>query len=157
MKYVDEYRDAEAAQKWLDAIRATVTRPWTLMEICGGQTHKPLRSAGDPLLPREVKPLHRPRCPGCVTPGELIRQAGAPVQAPNRATTTVANIGQKVIRRRPSITSARLFHTQMAMSAVTRSRSAVPARRSMSGVDTSLRCGSSARVTVATPPAQPSG
>jgi len=82
LKYVDEYRDAKAAQKWLDAIRATVTRPWTLMEICGGQTHTLLRSGIDRMLPEEINLVHGPGCPVCVTPVELIDKAVALARRP---------------------------------------------------------------------------
>jgi hydrogenase expression/formation protein HypD len=77
VRYVDEYRDGEAARKWLDALRGTVTRPWTLMEICGGQTHTLLRSGIDRMLPDPISLVHGPGCPVCVTPVELIDKAVA--------------------------------------------------------------------------------
>ena len=77
MKFVDEYRDAASAHRYLAAIRALVTRPWTLMEVCGGQTHAIVRFGLDALLPPEVTLLHGPGCPVCVTPVELIDQAVA--------------------------------------------------------------------------------
>lgn len=75
MKYVDEYRDPVAAQQYADAITRTVTRPWTLMEICGGQTHSIVKYGIDELLAREVTLVHGPGCPVCVTPLELIDKA----------------------------------------------------------------------------------
>ncbi|MBC7337376.1 MAG: hydrogenase formation protein HypD, partial [Clostridia bacterium] len=54
MKYLAEFRDAQAVQAWLERLRRTVTRPWTIMEICGGQTHSFLRFGLDELLPPEI-------------------------------------------------------------------------------------------------------
>ena len=75
MKYVDEYRNAAEAEKLLAAIRRTVTRPWIIMEICGGQTHTFVKFGIDDLLPPEITLVHGPGCPVCVTPLELIDQA----------------------------------------------------------------------------------
>lgn len=75
MKYVDEYRVAEGVRAFADAIARLVTRPWTLMEICGGQTHAIVRFGLDELLPKEVSLVHGPGCPVCVTPLEIIDQA----------------------------------------------------------------------------------
>jgi hydrogenase expression/formation protein HypD len=75
MKYVDEYRDEAEATPLLAAIRRAVTRPWTLMEICGGQTHTLIKAGIDRLLPEEVTLVHGPGCPVCVTPLELIDRA----------------------------------------------------------------------------------
>ena len=75
MKFVDEYRGEADARKLVDAIRDLVTRPWTLMEICGGQTHTLIKSGIDRLLPPEVTMVHGPGCPVCVTPIELIDRA----------------------------------------------------------------------------------
>ncbi len=75
MKYVDEYRDAEAAQSFAEGIRRITTRPWTLMEICGGQTHAIVKFGVDELLPPQLTLLHGPGCPVCVTPVELIDKA----------------------------------------------------------------------------------
>ena len=75
MKYVEEYRDPEAARSYLDSIGRIVTRPWTIMEICGGQTHSIVRYGIDELLPKEVTLVHGPGCPVCVTPVELIDKA----------------------------------------------------------------------------------
>lgn len=83
MKYVDEYRDPVAAQQYADAIACTVTRPWTLMEICGGQTHSIVKYGIDELLPHEVTLVHGPGCPVCVTPLELIDKALQIAAQPN--------------------------------------------------------------------------
>ncbi len=55
MKYLDEYRDGRVAQKIVDEIRRTITRPWVLMEVCGGQTHSIVRHGLDCLLPEQVE------------------------------------------------------------------------------------------------------
>ncbi len=75
MKYLDEYRDPEAARGYAEAIRAIITQPWTLMEVCGGQTHSIMKYGVDELLPDEVTLVHGPGCPVCVTPVELIEKA----------------------------------------------------------------------------------
>ena len=75
MKYVDEYRDQQAAEQLLGAIRARVTRPWTLMEVCGGQKHTLVKFGIDEMLPKEVELVHGPGCPVCVTPLEMIDRA----------------------------------------------------------------------------------
>ncbi len=75
MKFVDEYRNAEVAQHYARAIASLITQPWTIMEICGGQTHSIVKYGVDELLPREITLIHGPGCPVCVTPVELIDQA----------------------------------------------------------------------------------
>lgn len=72
MKYIDEFRDPELARKTLAEIKRTVTQPWVLMEICGGQTHSIKRYGIDQLLPPEIELVHGPGCPVCVTPLEQI-------------------------------------------------------------------------------------
>jgi len=83
VKYIDEYRDPVAAQRFAEAIARTVTRPWTLMEICGGQTHSIVKYGIDELLPGEVTLVHGPGCPVCVTPLELIDKALQIAAQPN--------------------------------------------------------------------------
>lgn len=83
MKFVDEYRREKDAQAFVRAIRAKVTRPWTLMEICGGQTHTLMRSGIDRMLPPEVTLVHGPGCPVCVTPLTQIDRALAIAGRPN--------------------------------------------------------------------------
>ena len=82
MKYLDEYRDAELVHKGLEKIRRTLTRPWSLMEICGGQTHSIMRHGLDELLPERIELIHGPGCPVCVTPLELIDKAIAIASRP---------------------------------------------------------------------------
>jgi hydrogenase expression/formation protein HypD len=77
VKFVDEYRDPAAAGRLSRAIRRAVTRPWTIMEVCGGQTHTIVKSGLEDLLPPEVTLVHGPGCPVCVTPLELIDSAVA--------------------------------------------------------------------------------
>jgi hydrogenase expression/formation protein HypD len=82
MKYVEEYRGAEEAHRYVRALRSLVTRPWTLMEVCGGQTHAIVRFGIDQLLPPELTLLHGPGCPVCVTPVELLDKALAIASRP---------------------------------------------------------------------------
>lgn len=83
MKHLSEYRDARLVQGVLSEIRSTVTRPWVLMEICGGQTHAIMRYGLDQLLPPEIELVHGPGCPVCVTSIELIDKALAIASMPN--------------------------------------------------------------------------
>jgi hydrogenase expression/formation protein HypD len=82
MRYVEEYRSAEEAHRYSRALRSLVTRPWTLMEVCGGQTHAIVRFGIDQLLPPELTLLHGPGCPVCVTPVELLDKALAIASRP---------------------------------------------------------------------------
>jgi hydrogenase expression/formation protein HypD len=75
VRFVDEFRDGAAARRYASAIAAVTTRPWTLMEVCGGQTHAILRFGLDALLPKGVTLIHGPGCPVCVTPLEIIDKA----------------------------------------------------------------------------------
>jgi len=75
MKYLNEYRNLEATKGYLKLIAQTVTRPWQIMEICGGQTHSLVRNGILELLPEEVQMIHGPGCPVCVTPLQLIDKA----------------------------------------------------------------------------------
>ena len=75
MKHLTEYRDADLIKGVLAEIRRTVTRPWVIMEICGGQTHAIMRYGLDQLLPPEIELVHGPGCPVCVTSLELIDKA----------------------------------------------------------------------------------
>ena len=82
MKYVDEYRNADAVKRCADAIRRITTRPWNIMEVCGGQTHAIVRFGLDEILPREITLIHGPGCPVCVTPIEIIDKAIAIASRP---------------------------------------------------------------------------
>jgi hydrogenase expression/formation protein HypD len=83
VQYLDEYRNEADARRLLAAIRRRVTRPWSLMEICGGQTHTFVRFGIDRLLPPELTLVHGPGCPVCVTPLETIDRALAIAALPN--------------------------------------------------------------------------
>ena len=83
MKFQDEYRDPVAADKLRRAIREVTTRPWTIMEVCGGQTHTIVKYGIDELLPPEIELVHGPGCPVCVTPLEMIDKAIAIASQPN--------------------------------------------------------------------------
>ena len=75
MKYIDEYRDAETARQYAEAIARVTTRPWTIMEVCGGQTHAIVKFGVDALLPPALTLVHGPGCPVCVTPVEKLDKA----------------------------------------------------------------------------------
>lgn len=90
MKFIDEYRDAAAVRKIAAAIASRVTRPWTLMEICGGQTHSIVKFGLDQLLPATVTLVHGPGCPVCVTPVELIDAA---IELAGRPGVTLCSFG----------------------------------------------------------------
>jgi hydrogenase expression/formation protein HypD len=75
MKFIDEYRDGETARRYAEEIRRLTTRDWTLMEVCGGQTHAIVKFGVDELLPAQITLVHGPGCPVCVTPLELIEKA----------------------------------------------------------------------------------
>lgn len=83
MKHLTEYRDAAHVRDVLDDIHRLTTRPWRLMEVCGGQTHSIIRHGIDQLLPDGIEMIHGPGCPVCVTPQELIDQAIAIASRPD--------------------------------------------------------------------------
>jgi hydrogenase expression/formation protein HypD len=83
MKYVDEYRDPVAAERCAAAIARITRRPWTIMEICGGQTHAIVKFGIDRLLPNKITLVHGPGCPVCVTPVEKIERALAMASRPD--------------------------------------------------------------------------
>jgi hydrogenase expression/formation protein HypD len=68
VKYLDEFRDPALARRLLAQIESATTRPWALMEVCGGQTHSIIRYGIDQLLPPHIELIHGPGCPVCVTP-----------------------------------------------------------------------------------------
>ena len=82
VKYLEEFSDPDLAHKLLDQIHAVTTRPWAMMEVCGGQTHSIIRHGIDQLLPDGVEMIHGPGCPVCVTPLEIIDKALAIAQRP---------------------------------------------------------------------------
>ena len=83
MKYLDEYRDGEVARKIVAEMNRVQTKPWILMEVCGGQTHSIVKNGIDQLLPSGVELVHGPGCPVCVTPLEMIDRAHAIARRPD--------------------------------------------------------------------------
>jgi len=83
MKYIDEYRDGKLAAKIVDEIRKIQTKPWVIMEVCGGQTHSIVKHGIDQLLPEGIELVHGPGCPVCVTPLEMIDKAHAIARRPD--------------------------------------------------------------------------
>ncbi len=75
MKFVSEFRDPEQVKLLLEKIRTSVTKPWSIMEVCGGQTHSLVKNGIIQMLPKEITMVHGPGCPVCVTPQHLIDQA----------------------------------------------------------------------------------
>ena len=75
MKFLDEYRDGGLAQKLAAEIQRVTTKPWTIMEVCGGQTHAIVKFGIDELLPKQIELIHGPGCPVCVTPLEMVDRA----------------------------------------------------------------------------------
>jgi hydrogenase expression/formation protein HypD len=92
VKFLDEYRDADLTRKLLADIQKTVTRPWTLMEVCGGQTHSIIKSGLDRMLPAEINLIHGPGCPVCVTPLELVDKAIALASRPEVVFTSYGDM-----------------------------------------------------------------
>ncbi len=75
MKYIDEYRNSELTGKYLNELKTVITRKWSIMEICGGQTHSLVKNGILDILPDEITMIHGPGCPVCVTPVNLIDKA----------------------------------------------------------------------------------
>jgi hydrogenase expression/formation protein HypD len=92
VRFVDEYRKEADVRRFLDAIAARVTRPWTLMEICGGQTHTFIKTGIDRLLPESITLVHGPGCPVCVTPLEMIDRAIAIARRPEVILTSFGDM-----------------------------------------------------------------
>jgi hydrogenase expression/formation protein HypD len=92
MKYIDEYRDPAKVKSLLAEISSTVTKPWTLMEICGGQTHAFLHHGLDDMLPTQIELVHGPGCPVCVTPLEQIDRALAIASRPEVVFTSYGDM-----------------------------------------------------------------
>ena len=90
MKYLDEYRDGELAQKIAREVHRVTTRPWNIMEVCGGQTHAIVKFGIDELLPKQLTLIHGPGCPVCVTPLEIIDKA---LDIAARSNVTFASFG----------------------------------------------------------------
>jgi len=75
MKYVTEFRNQELVEQYLSEIKKIITRPWKIMEVCGGQTHSLVKNGILNLMPKEVEMIHGPGCSVCVTPLNLIDKA----------------------------------------------------------------------------------
>lgn len=75
MKFINEFRDPEKVEKYLEEISKITTRPWNIMEVCGGQTHSLVKNGILQMLPDKVNMIHGPGCPVCVTPVHLIDKA----------------------------------------------------------------------------------
>lgn len=93
MKFIDEYRDSSAVKLLVRAINETVTKPWSIMEMCGGQTHSIVKFGIDQLLPKGLTLIHGPGCPVCVTPVELIDKA---VRLSSRNDVVLCSFGDMV-------------------------------------------------------------
>jgi hydrogenase expression/formation protein HypD len=83
MKYLDEFRNAEIAKTLADDLHRITTKPWAIMEVCGGQTHSIIRNGIDQILPPGIELIHGPGCPVCVTPLDVIDQALAIASRPD--------------------------------------------------------------------------
>ncbi|WP_438295535.1 hydrogenase formation protein HypD [Streptomyces sp. HUAS TT7] len=92
MKYLEEYRDPALARRLLDELRRTATRPWQIMEVCGGQTHTLVRQGIDELLPAGIRMIHGPGCPVCVTPLETLDRAMAIAARPEVTLTSFGDM-----------------------------------------------------------------
>lgn len=92
MKYLDEYRDPRLARRLLDELTAVATRPWRIMEVCGGQTHTLVRQGIDELLPAGIRMIHGPGCPVCVTPLETLDRAMAIAARPEVTFTSFGDM-----------------------------------------------------------------
>ena len=75
MKYLDEFSDPDLAHKLVEEIKGATSQRWSIMEVCGGQTHSIIRHGIDQLLPDTIEMIHGPGCPVCVTPLEIIDKA----------------------------------------------------------------------------------
>jgi hydrogenase expression/formation protein HypD len=106
VRYIDEYRDAREARRHADAIAQAATRPWTIMEVCGGQTHAIARFGIDALLPPSLTLVHGPGCPVCVTPVDLIDKA---IEIAGRPPVTFCSFGDmlRVTGRRGTLLEAK--------------------------------------------------
>ncbi|MFJ9084436.1 hydrogenase formation protein HypD [Streptomyces sp. NPDC102384] len=92
MKYLDEYRDPVLARRLLGELTAAATRPWRIMEVCGGQTHTLVRQGIDELLPAGIRMIHGPGCPVCVTPLETLDRAMAIAARPGAVLTSFGDM-----------------------------------------------------------------
>ncbi|MFC2089259.1 hydrogenase formation protein HypD [Bacteroidota bacterium] len=92
MKYIDEYRDKELVEILVDKLQNTVTSSWSIMEICGGQTHSIMKYGLQDLIPEQLTLIHGPGCPVCVTPVEQIEKAIAIAELPDTILTSFGDM-----------------------------------------------------------------
>ena len=90
--FLKGFRDAKLVKRVAGEIRHRVSQPWSIMEICGGQTHAIMQYGLDQLLPEEIELIHGPGCPVCVTPLELIDQALWIASQPNVILTSFGDM-----------------------------------------------------------------
>jgi hydrogenase expression/formation protein HypD len=114
VKHLVEYRDHDAVKRLVERIRTTMTRPWRVMEICGGQTHSIMRAGLQQLLPSELQLIHGPGCPVCVTAEERIDQAIALAFEPNTILCTFGDM-LRVPGSQRSLLQARAEGAKVAM------------------------------------------
>jgi len=107
VRYVDEYRDGDAARALVGLIERTVTRPWVIMEVCGGQTHTIVKYGIDEILSSPIELVHGPGCPVCVTSLETIDRAHA---IASRADVTFCSLGDML----PNLPSQDARHMRQA-------------------------------------------
>ena len=119
MKYLDEYRNPEHCKRLVDEIERTISRPWTIMEVCGGQTHGLLRHGIDQALEGKVRLIHGPGCPVCVTPLESIDFAIELAEMPNVTLTSFGDMlrvpgsRQSLLGARASGADVRMVYTPL--------------------------------------------
>jgi hydrogenase expression/formation protein HypD len=92
VKFLDEYRDAGLAEQFARELHRVTTRPWKIMEVCGGQTHAIVKFGIDELLPKQIELIHGPGCPVCVTPLEMIDKALEIAARPNVVFTSFGDM-----------------------------------------------------------------
>ena len=104
MKYLDEFSDPELARKLIDEIKATTSQRWSIMEVCGGQTHSIIRHGIDQLLPDTIEMIHGPGCPVCVTPLEIIDKALEIASRPDGRVSAASDASKaRAVCRAPSV------------------------------------------------------
>ena len=108
MKYLDEYRDGAIAKKLVAEIHRVVTRPWTMMEVCGGQTHTIVKQGIDEMLPEGIRMIHGPGCPVCVLPAGRIDMAILLAEQPNVTLCVYGDLVRVPGSRRSSLLRGRL-------------------------------------------------
>jgi len=143
MRYLDEYRDRDAVEKLVHLIKKVTRHRWTLMEICGGQTHAIIKYGLDTLLPPELTLVHGPGCPVCVTPLELIDKAIAIASRPEVLFTSFGDMlrvpgsSHDLLSVKAELGNVRIVYSPL--DAVTMARRIPPSRLSSSQWDSKRR------------------